>query len=190
MDLKDEADNLVSEPVLQALGALEWLLAQIVFNTRARTAVGFQKYLADAGIKIPEPIIKSQKWHGAFHRTPSVANHRNGFGGLLRDRLIALGFEEDVVENAMDGLEKDVLELCFDVESAVARELQRDLCRFGVHLPRSIVESSKWRSLFGRDQVQLPSGAASIVRDGTYNRLFQPAKEGRASNSYAARLIV
>ena len=187
MDLKDEADNLVSEPVLQALGALEWLLAQIVFNTRAMTAVGFQQYLADAGIKIPEPITKSQKWHGAFHRAPSVANHRNGFRGLLRDRLIALGFKEDVVENAMDGLEQDVLEMCLDVEAAVAQELQRDLYRFGVRIPSSIVESSKWRSVFGRERGELPSGAASIVRDGTYNSLFHSVEE---PNVHAAGSIV
>jgi hypothetical protein len=182
LDWKDESDEVFSASVLQALGALEWLLAQVVFNTRARAAVGFQQYLA-SGIKIPESIIKSRKWCGAFNRAPSFANHRNGFGRLLRDRLIALGFEEDVVWNAMDGLEHDVLELCLDVESAVARELQRDLYRFGVHLPRSVVESSKWRSAFERDQRELPSGAASIVRDGTYNSVFQVVKKADALES-------
>ena len=188
--MKDETEKEAFEPVVQALGALEWVLVQIVFNVRARTAVRFQQYLSDAGVEMPESLIKSQKWCAAFHRVPSVANHRNGFGGLLRDRLVALGFEEDVVWNAMDGLEQDVLELCLDVESAVARELQRDLYRSGVRLPRSIVDSSKWRSVFGRERGELPSGAASIVRDGTYNGLFEPVKERRASNSYVATPIV
>ena len=54
LDWKEESDKVFSASVLQALGALEWLLAQIVFNTRTRTAVGFQQYLAGAGIKIPD----------------------------------------------------------------------------------------------------------------------------------------
>lgn len=187
--MKDEIEKEALESVVQALGALEWTLVRIVFNVRARTAVGFQQYLAGAGIKIPESIIKSQKWCGAFNRAPSVANHRNGFGGLLRERLIALRFEEDVVGNAMDGLEQDVLELCLDVESAVARELQRDLHRFGIHLPRSIVESSKWRSVFAREQRELPQGAASIVREGRDSSLFRAVEEQPGSKVYAARGI-
>ena len=187
--MKDEIEKEALESVVQALGALEWTLVRIVFNVRARTAVGFQQYLAGAGIKIPESIIKSQKWCGAFNRAPSVANHRNGFGGLLRDRLIALRFEEDVVGNAMDGLEQDVLELCLDVESAVARELQRDLYRVGIHLPNSIVESSKWRSVFGRERGELPSGAASIVRDGSYNSVFEAVEERTGSSVQAATRI-
>lgn len=187
--MKDETETEDFESLVQALGALEWTLVQIVFNVRARTAAGFQQYLLKAGVKIPESIIKSQKWCAAFHRGPSIANHRNGFGGLLRDRLMALGFEEDAVRNAMDGLERDVLELCLDVESAVARELQRDLYRIGVDLPRLFSESSKWGRVFGRGRGELPSGAASIVRDGTYNGLFQPVKERRASNSYVATPI-
>ena len=187
--MKDEIEKEALESVVQALGALEWTLVRIVFNVRARTAVGFQQYLAGAGIKIPESIIKSQKWCGAFNRAPSVANHRNGFGGLLRDRLIALRFEEDVVGNAMDGLEQDVLELCLDVESAVARELQRDLHQFGIHLPRSIVESSKWGSVFAGEKRELPQGAASIVREGRDTSLFRAVEEQPGSKVYAARGI-
>jgi len=188
--MKEDTENEAFESVLQALGALEWVLVQIVFNVRARTAVGFQQYLSDAGVKIPESIIKSQKWCGAFQRAPSVAYHRNGFGGLLRDRLVALGFEEDLIRNAMDGLEQDVLELCLDVESAVARELLGDLYRFGVALPGAIVDSSRWREVFARKQRELPSGAASIVREGKDTSVFQSVKKGRVSNSYAARVIV
>jgi len=187
--MKDETEREAFESVVQALGALEWTLVRIVFNVRATTAVGFRQYLAGAGIKIPESIIKSQKWCGAFNRAPSVANHRDGFGGLLRDRLGALGFEEDVVRNAMDGLEQDILELCLDVESAVARELQRDLYRFGVHLPRSIVESSTWRSVFAREQRELPPSAASIVREGTDTSLFRAVEKLPGSKVYAARGI-
>src|SRR6266571_2562814 len=66
---------------------------------------------------------------------------RDGFGGLLRDRLIALRFDEDVVRDAMEGLEKDVFELCLDVQSAVAHELRRDLQAVGVHVAASILDS-------------------------------------------------
>lgn len=89
----------------------------------------------------------------------------------------------------MDGLEQDVLELCLDVESAVARELRRDLHRFGIHLPRSIVESSKWRSVFTREQRELPQGAASIVREGRDTGLFRAVEEQPGSKVYAARGI-
>jgi len=90
--MNDEPDKVSFATVVQALGALEWTLVRIVFNVRARTAVGFQQYLANAGIDIPESIIKSPKWFGAFRRAPSVANHRDGFGaccatGLLRSAL-------------------------------------------------------------------------------------------------------
>ena len=175
--MNDAADKLSFATVVQALGALEWTLVRIVFNVRARTAVGFQQYLANAGIDIPESIIKSPKWFGAFRRAPSVANHRDGFGGLLRDRLIALRFDEDVVRDAMEGLEKDVLELCLDVQSAVAHELRRDLQAVGVHVAASILDSGKWRDVFVREQGELPPGAASIVRDGTDSSIFR-AVEG------------
>src|SRR5260370_41434169 len=99
--MNDSEDQLSCATVVQALGALEWTLVRVVFNVRARTAVGFQQYLANVGIEIPGSIIESSKWFGAFRRAPSVANHRNGFGSLLRDRLIALGFEEGTVEKAM-----------------------------------------------------------------------------------------
>src|SRR5260370_42680462 len=110
--MNDEEDKLSVATVVQGLGALEWTLVRIVFNVRARTAVGFQQFLANAGIAIPESIIKSPKWFGAFRRAPSVANHRDGFGDLLRDRLIALRFDEDVVPDAMEGLAKEVFALC------------------------------------------------------------------------------
>src|SRR6266849_8486424 len=120
--MKDKSDDNLFDSVEQALGALEWVLVQIVFNVRARTAIGFRQYLIDAGVDIPDPIIRSRKWVGAFHRAPAVANHEHGFGGLLRDRLIELGFGEDVVLEAINGLDRDVAELCVDVQSAVSRE--------------------------------------------------------------------
>ena len=176
--MKDDAEKEAFESVVQALGALEWTLVRIVFNVRARTAVGFQQYLANAGIDIPESIIKSPKWFGAFRRAPSVANHRDGFGGLLRDRLIALRFDEVVVRDAMEGLKKDVLELCLDVQSAVAHELRRDLQAVGVHVAASILDSGKWRDVFVREQVELPPEAASIVRDGREKSVFRAVEDG------------
>src|SRR5258708_13270026 len=141
--MNDEPDKVSFATVVQAVGVLEWTVVRIVFNVRERTAVGFQQYLANGGIDIPESIIKSPKWFGAFRRAPSVANHRDGFGGLLRDRLIALRFDEDVVRDAMEGLEKDVLELCLDVQSAVAHALRRDFQAVGVHVSASILYSAQ-----------------------------------------------
>ncbi len=106
--MKDQADENLFESVEQALGALEWVLVQIVFNVRARTATALRQYLDHAGIKIPESVIQSRKWFGAFHRAPSIANHKDGFGGLLRDRLFELGFEENAVWDAIEGLEQDL----------------------------------------------------------------------------------
>lgn len=171
--MKGEAEQEYFGSMLQVLGALDWTLVQIVFNVRARTAVGFQQYLADMGIDIPHSLIKSRKWLGAFHRPPSLANHRNGFGGLLRDRLIALGFDEDLLTDAMTGLEHDVLELSLDVESAVARELQRDLETIGVQLPPSILDCGTWRNVLARERGKLPAGAASIVHDGIDTSIFR-----------------
>src|SRR5438552_18607930 len=107
--MKDDTEKEASESVVQALGALEWTLVRIVFNVRARTAVGFQQYLANVGIEIPGSIIESSKWLGAFHRAPAVPKHQQGFGGLLRDRLIALGFDEGTVEVAMRELQHEIL---------------------------------------------------------------------------------
>src|SRR6266704_1407458 len=107
--MNDEADKLSFATVVQALGALEWTLVRIVFNVRARTAVGFHQYLANVGIEIPGSIIESTKWFGAFHRAPAVPKHQKGVGGLLRDRLIVLDFEEGTVEEAMRDLQQEVM---------------------------------------------------------------------------------
>ena len=110
---------------------------QIVFNVRARTATALRQHLDHAGIEILESVIQSRKWFGAFHRAPSIANQKDGFGGLLRDRLFDLGFEENAVWDAIEGLEQDLLELCLDAQSAVARELCADLEAIGLHVPPS-----------------------------------------------------
>src|SRR5260370_25467266 len=109
--------------VFQALGALEWVLVQLFLNVRTKTAVAFRQDLAKAGIDIPTSIIESRKWFRAFRRSPSIAQHQHGFGGLLRDRLMGLGFEEDLVREAIKGLEYDLVDLCLDMQSAVASQL-------------------------------------------------------------------
>ena len=179
--MKDQADENLLESVKQALGALEWVLVQIVFNVRARTATALRQYLAHAGIEIPESVIQSRKWFGAFHRAPSIANHKDGFGGLLRDRLFELGFEENAVWDAIEGLEQDLLELCLDVQSAVARELCADLEAIGLPVPPSILHSNGWRDVFTREQRKLPAGAASIVKDGMDVSVFRAVEESSAS---------
>src|SRR6266478_1872791 len=171
--MKDDTEKEASESVVQALGALEWTLVRIVFNVRARTAVGFQQYLANVGIEIPGSIIESSKWLGAFHRAPAVPKHQQGFGGLLRDRLIALGFEEGTVEGAMRELDQEILELCLDVQTAVAKQLRDDLQAVGLHVPVSMLQSGEWRDVFAREVRQLPPGAASIVRDGREKTVFR-----------------
>jgi len=169
----------VAASVSQALGALEWVLVQLVLNVCARTAVAFRQDLAKAGINIPPSIIESRKWFRAFRCAPSIAKHHDGFGGLLRDRLIELGFEEDLVREAIKGLEYDLVDLCLDVQSAVASQLRQDLKANGLRVPASILESSKWRDLFTRDQGELPSGAASIVREGSHCNVFRVAEQRR-----------
>jgi len=169
----------VDESVLQALGALEWVLVQLVLNVRTRTAVALRQDLAEAGIDIPVPIIESQKWIRAFGRAPSIAKHQHGFGGLLRDRLIELGFEEDIVREAMTGLEYDLEELCLDAQSAVAKQLREDLEANGLRVPAPFLESSKWRDVFIGDHGTLTPGAASIVRDGSVCTVFRPVEHGR-----------
>lgn len=175
--MKDEAEKESFEPVLQALGALEWVLVQIVFNVRARTAVGLRQHLAQAGIEIPNSVIESSKWFTAFHRAPSVANHEDGFGGLLLDRLTELGFEEEAAREAIKELEKDAADLCLAVQSAVARELRGDLEAIGVRVPPSILDSVGWRDVFARQQGKLPAGAASIVENGTDSSVFQAVEQ-------------
>ena len=169
----------IAASVLQALGALEWVLVQLVLNVRTRTAVAFRQDLAEAGIDIPVCIIKSRNWFGAFRRAPSIAQHRHGFGGLLRDRLIELGFEEDLVREAIKGLEYDLVDLCLDAQSAVASQLRQDLETNGLRVPASILESSKWRDVFTRDQGELPPGAASIVREGSVRNVFRVVEQRR-----------
>ena len=169
----------VDESVLQALGALEWVLVELVLNVRTRTAVALRQDLAEAGIDIPVSIIESQKWFRAFGRAPSIAKHQHGFGGLLRDRLIELGFEEHLVREAMTGLEYDLEELCLDAQSAVAKQLRQDLQANGLRVPALILETRKWRDVFVRDQGELPPGAASIVRDGSVCTVFRPVEHGR-----------
>src|SRR5258708_33327308 len=117
----------IAASVLEALGALEWVLVQLVSNVRTRTAVAFRQDLAEAGIDIPASIIESRKWLGAFRRAPSIAQHQHGFGGVLRDRLIELGFEEDLIREAIEGLENDLVDLCLDVQSAVASQCSHEL---------------------------------------------------------------
>lgn len=168
-----EADSENFESMSQALGVLEWTLVHVVFNVRARTAAALRRHLAQAGIEVPDSVIDSPKWFRAFHGPLSIANHEDGFGGLLHDRLIQLGFEEHAVRNSIDALAQDVLELCLDVESAVARELRADMGAIGVHVPPSILHSRGWRDVFAREQGELPPGAASIVRDGTDSSVFR-----------------
>ena len=169
----------IDESVLQALGALEWVLVQLVLNVRTRTAVALRQDLAEAGIDIPVSIIESRKWFRAFGRAPSIAKHQHGFGGLLRDRLIELGFEEHLVREALTGLEYDLEELCLDTQSAVARQLRQDLQANGLRVPALILGTSKWRDVFARDQGALPPGAASIVRDGSYHSVFHAVEQRR-----------
>ncbi len=179
--MKDEAQHEYLASLLQALGALEWMVVQVVFNVRTRTATAVRQYLAHAGIEIPESVIQSRKWFGAFHRAPSIANHKDGFGGLLRDRLFELDFEEDAVWDAIQGLDQDLLELGLDVQSAVARELCADLEAIGLHVPPSILHSNGWQDVFTREQRKLPAGAASIVKDGIDTSVFRAVEESSAS---------
>ncbi len=179
--MKDESEQEYPASVVQALGALEWILVQVVFNVRTRTATGLRQYLDRAGIEIPDSVIESRKWFRAFHRAPSIPNHKDGFGGLLRDRLFELGFEENAVWDAIESLEQDVADLCLDVQSAIARELQRDLEAIGVHLPPSILDCSSWRDVFTREQRKLPAGAASIVQNGSHASVFRAVEESSPS---------
>lgn len=185
--MKDQAERVSFPSVLKALGALEWILVQIVFNVRARTVTGLRQYLDHAGIEIPESVIESRKWFRAFNRAPSIANHEDGFGGLLRDRLSELGFEEDAVWDAIESLEQDVTGLCLDVQSAVARELLGDLEAIGVHVPSSILHSNGWRDVFTREQRKLPAGAVSIVEAGIDTTVFRAVEESSACTSTRPR---
>ena len=83
------------------------------------------------------------------------------------------GFEEDAVFETINALQREVVDLCLDVESAVARELRRDLEHAGVRLPQSISDSGIWRNVFARKRGKLPPGAASIVKDGVASPVFR-----------------
>jgi len=179
--MKYETEQEYLSSAVQALGALEWILVQVVFNVRTRTATALRQYLGHAGIEIPDSLLESRKWFRAFHCAPSIANHRDGFGGLLRDKLIALGFDENAVWDAIEGLEQDVADLCLDVESAVARELRVDLGGIGVHVPPSILHSDGWRDVFTREQRKLPAGAVSIVKAGIDTSVFRAVEESAPS---------
>src|SRR5260370_25552980 len=164
---------------VQGLGALEWVLLEVFLNAGTRTAVAFGEDLGKAGMEIPASIIESRKWFRAFRRAPWIAQHQHGFGGLLRDRLMELGFKEDLVREAIKGLEYDLVDLCLDVQSAVTSQLRRDLEANGLRVPESILESSKWRDVFTRDQGELPPSAASIVREGSDCNVFRVVEQRR-----------
>ena len=65
--MRGEADGDGFESVTQALGALDWTLAHVVFNVRARTTVALRQHLVQAGIEVPDSVIDSPKWFRAFH---------------------------------------------------------------------------------------------------------------------------
>lgn len=165
------------ETATQALGAVDWILVRIVFNVRARTSKAFRRDLAQVGIEVPQHIMESPKWFEAFHGASSLANHKGGFLGLLSARLLELGYDQCAIRNAIDYLEQEVAALCLDVQTAVARELRNDLESSGIRVPPAILASVEWRDVFGRREVQLPPGAASIVHKGTDDSLFRPIRE-------------
>ena len=177
-----KTDEAWFDPALQALGALDWILVRIVLNVRARTAKALRRDLAQAGIEVPESIMESAKWYRSFHGPLSVTNHKRGFLGLLSDRLSALGYEQSRIRDAIDCFERDVATLCVDVQTAVARELRQDLQSTGIRVPSRILASAGWRDIFARGEVHLPSGAASIVQNGTDDVLFCPVQASSTSN--------
>ncbi len=184
--MKADIDQRCLESALQALGALEWILVRTVFDVRLRTATALKHHLARAGIEIPESITESSKWFRAFHGVLSVPNHKDGFAGLLRDRLLELGFEKGVVGNAIEQFEQDVAELRLDVRSAVARELCGELEPIGVRVPPSVLDSAELRDVFAREQGKLPPAAASIVQDGTVASVFQAIEEFRGLKNHTS----
>src|SRR5437667_11895040 len=104
--MRGEADGEGFESVAQALGALDWTLAHVVFNMRARTAVALGQHLVQAGIEVPDSVTDSPKWFRAFHGPLYVANHEDGFGGLLRDRLVQMGLAQDAGRETINGLQQ------------------------------------------------------------------------------------
>jgi hypothetical protein len=171
-------DELCFEKATQALGALDWILVRIVSNVRARTATTLRRNLAQVGIEVPESVVKSPKWVRAFHGVLSVTNHKDGLVGLFCDRLLDLGYEQSAVQKAINYLRQDVATLSLDVQTAVARELRRDLELNGVRVPLSILASRAWRDVFARGKVRLPPCAASMVYCGVVDdTLFRPVQE-------------
>ena len=180
MNLK--VDTACFDSRLQALAALDWILVRILFNVRARTTKALSRDLAQAGIAVPESIMESPKWFRAFHDALSVGNHEDGFLGLLSDRLFELGYEQSTIRDAINCLEQDLETLCADVQTAVARELRRDLESTGIRVPSSIFASAGWRHVFSRGEIHLPPGAASIVHNGTDDALFLQIQESSTLN--------
>ena len=184
---KAKTDEQSFESAMQALGALDWILVRVVLNVRARTATAFRQDLAEAGIGVPESITESPKWLRAFHDPISIANHKDGFEGLLRDRLLELDFEEDAVGNAIKRLEQDLAELHLDVQAAVVKELLGDLEAIGVHVHPSVLDSAQWRDVFARRQMKLLRAAESIVKNGTDPSVFLAIEESSGCNSTPAQ---
>lgn len=170
-------DDAYFDSAFQALGALDWILVRIVLNVRARTAKALRQDLAQAGVAVPESIMESARWLRAFQGALPEANHKDGFLGLLSDRLFELGYEQSTIRDAINCFEQDLATLCVDVQTAVARELRRDLESTGIRVPSSILGSARWRDIFARREVHLPPGAASIVQNGTDDALFSPVQE-------------
>jgi len=177
-----KVDEASFDSALQALAALDWVLVRIVSNVRARTARALRQDLAQAGIEVPESIMESAKWFRAFQGALSVAKHKDGFLGLLSDRLFGLGYERSTIRDAINCFEQDLAPLCVDVQTAVARELRRDLESTGIRVPSLILASARWRAVFARGEVHLPLGAASIVQNGTDHALFSPVQESSTFN--------
>jgi len=178
-----KVDEASLDSALQALAVLDWILVRIVFNVRARTAKALRQDLAQAGVDVPESIMESAKWYRAFHGALSVANHKDGFLGLLSNRLFELGYEQSTIRDAVNCFEQDLATLCVDVQTAVARELRRDLEVTGIRVPSSILASARWRDVFARGEVHLPPGATSIVQNGSDDALFSPVQESSTFNS-------
>lgn len=179
LHIEGNEDELCFEKATQALGALDWILVRIVFNVRARTATTLRRNLAQVGIEVPESVVKSPKWVRAFHCVLSVADHNDGLVGLLWDRLLELGYEQRAVQKAIDYVQQAAATLSLDVQTAVARELRRDLEFNGVRVPLSILASPAWRDVFARGKVRLPPCAASMVYCGVVDddTLFRPVQE-------------
>ena len=78
----------------------------------------------------------------------------------------------------MRDLQQEVMDLCLDVQTAVAKQLRDDLQANGVHVPVSMLQSGEWRDVFAREVGQLPPGAASIVREGREKSVFRAVEDG------------